>query len=176
MSRVGTVLAAVTILLLSATEALAEMPQELKGSWILHAQATEDYVKTSPKWKAEDSKFLPTVIKRMSQVLYEFKDSAIIVSMRGKQQAIPVVLTERNAKRYVFEGTIRNTIVTMTVSFVDDATINIRSSTTDDMDYYLWKRGQLTNKAGADDKSLAIEVGEKVLENSSNKTDAGDGK
>lgn len=153
MSRIGIFLG-VTILLIFATKVLAEMPGELKGTWVLHAEATETYMKTSPKWKEEDKKYLPTIMKRMSQVQYEFEGSAIIVSMRGKQQTVSVVLKKNNRKEYMFEGTIQGKAVTMTVSFVDDGIIRIRSSATDDMDYYLWKRGRLTDKSGTDDESL----------------------
>ncbi len=175
MSNIEKVLVGLAMMSISITGAWAEMPKELKGSWILHASATETHMKTSPKWKAEHAKYLPTVMKRMSKVLFEFGDNAIVASTGSKQQTLPVMLKESSRTKYVFEGRVREKSVTMTVSFVDDRTINIRSSATDDMDYYLWKRGSLTNKAAADDKSLAMELMKKSLEEFSDKTDAGDG-
>ena len=174
MGNIGKVLVVLAILAVPVTEAWAEMPKELKGSWILDASATEKHVTTSPQWTAEDAKYLPTIMKRMSQFVFEFEEDAIVSSMRGKQQSLPVVLKENSGKTYVFEGTIRDERVTVTVSFVDDRTINIRSSATADMDYFLWKRGRLTDKAGADDKSLAIEVMKKALEGPLDKTGEGD--
>lgn len=44
------------------------------------------------------------------------------------------------------------------------------------MDYYLWKRGRLPDEKGPSEKSLAIEVMKKSLEDPSNKPDSGDGK
>jgi len=168
MGNLGRVLVSMIIVATSATVASAEMPKELKGSWILDAQATQKYVKTSPKWKAEDEKHLPMIIKRMSQMQYKFTDDAIVMSMRGREQVIPVSLKKSDAKKYVFDGKLRGQDVTMTVFFMDDATINIRSSATDDMDYYLWKRGSLASKEGPSDKSLATEMMQKALENTSN--------
>ncbi|MDJ0945892.1 MAG: hypothetical protein QNJ30_20690 [Kiloniellales bacterium] len=173
MSNIGRALVISAILAAPATGAWAEMPKELKGSWVLDVAATERHVTTSPQWKAEDAKYLPIFVKQMSQFVFEFEENAIVSSMRGRRQILPVVLKENSGKTYVFEGTIRDKSVTVTVSFVDDRTINIQSSATDDMDYYLWKRGQPTDKAGADDKSLAIEIMKKALETPSN--EAGEG-
>ena len=173
MSNLGKALAVVAILTVPVAEAWAEMPDELKGSWVLDASATEEHLKTSPRWKAEDAKYLPTVLKRMSQFLFEFEESAIVSTMRGRQQIIPVVLKENSGNGYVFEGRVRDQSLTLTVSFVDDQTINIRSSASDDMDYFLWKRGELASGAGPSDESLATEIMEKATKTPSNK--AGDG-
>lgn len=121
----------------------AETPQVLKGSWILDAEATEKQIKSSPSFKAEDEKYLPAILKRMSLVSYTFTETAITVAMRGKEQIMPVVLKEHEAAVYIFEGKAGEDTVTMTVRFIDEETINIRSSATDDMDHYLWKRGQI---------------------------------
>ena len=167
-------LAVLAILTLPVTTAWAEMPNELKGSWILDAPATEEHLKTSPQWKAEDAKFLPTILKRMSQFLFGFEEDAIVSTMRGRQQVIPVELKEKSGHTYVFEGKVRDQTITLTVSFVDDRTISIRSSASDDMDYFLWKRGQLAEEAGPSDASLATEILEKATKTPSNQ--AGDGK
>ncbi|MBW2664449.1 MAG: hypothetical protein JRD93_21350 [Deltaproteobacteria bacterium] len=176
MKRIEHVLMALVIVVISATPVLAEMPKSLQGTWIIDAEATETYIKTSPKWKAEDAKYLPTIMKRMSQVVYEFDDDSITVSMRGKKQPLQVALKQSEKKSYIFEGNVGDKVFTLTVSITDEGNLNIRSSATDDMDYYLWKRGQPDNKAEVDDKKLAIELMKKSLENSSNKSDAGDGK
>lgn len=174
MRHIGRALVVLAILSLPVTAAWAEMPRELKGSWILDASATEERLKTSPKWTAEDAKYLPIVLKRMSQFLFEFEEDAIVSSMRGQRQIVPVVLKESSGERYVFEGKMPDRTMTLTVSFVDDRTINIRSSETDDMDYFLWKRGHLTGEAGPDDEALATEIMERALKDSSNKADEGD--
>ena len=161
---------------ISTTTALAEMPKILQGTWIIDAKATETHMKTSPKWKAEDANYLPTIMKRMSQVVYEFDDDAITVSMRGKKRPLQVVLKQSEKKMYTFDGNVGDRVITLTVSITDKGNLNIRSSATDDMDYYLWKRGLPDKEAKVDDKKLAIELMKKALENSSNKPDADDGK
>ncbi|MBF0198535.1 MAG: hypothetical protein HQL32_12535 [Planctomycetes bacterium] len=124
----------------------AEMPKELKGTWILDAKASEAYIQTSPKWKPKDAKYLPKIMKRMSQVLYTFKDDSIIAAMRGKEQAFPITSVEREGENFLCKGNIKGKEVTLTVSLRKDGVINIKSSTTDDMDYYIWKRGELSKE------------------------------
>lgn len=136
----------------------AEMPDELKGSWVIDEAATTEFMKTSPEWKTDNAKFIPSILKRMSQVVYLFEGDTICVSMRGKTQTLPVTLKETRAEKYLFETQVRNETVTMTVSFVDADTINIRSSSSDDMLYYLWTRGTPTSDAVPSDSALAIDV------------------
>ena len=130
------------IIAISTTASWAEMPDALKGSWILDTAATEKYMQTSPKWTPEDAKYLPMILKRMSQAVYEFKENAFIVSMRGKTQTLPIILKHSEKQKYIFEGTLGDQTMTLTASITDEGNLNVRSSATDDMTYYLWKRGQ----------------------------------
>ena len=153
-SRTGALRTAVQMLIglaawASTVDALsAEMPKDLKGFWILDAKATAAYMQTSPKWKAEDAKYLPRIIQRMSQATYLFEDGKITVSTRGRQQPLDVVLKTSEKPRYVFEGNVGDQALTLPVSITEAGNLNIRSSATDDMDYYLWKRGKLAAGGG----------------------------
>ena len=51
MQRIRNAFVVLSVVAFSAAAALADMPKELKGTWILDAEATEKYVQTSPKWK-----------------------------------------------------------------------------------------------------------------------------
>jgi hypothetical protein len=124
-----------------ATTVPAEMPEAIKGTWVIDAEASEAQMKTSPKWKAEDAQYLPRIMERMALVRYLFEGDTITVSMRGKEQPMPVTLKTSNEKKWIFEGQAGEQTVTLTVSLNDQGCMNIKSSATDDMDYYLWKRG-----------------------------------
>lgn len=165
MNRILRALAIVAIVTISTTTTQAEMPEALKGSWIFDADATEAYMQTSPNWKAEDEKYLPTILKRMSQAAYEFTDDAFIVSMRGKTQALNVTLTHSEKKIYIFEGTLADQNITLTASINDGGGLNVRSSATDDMEYYLWKRGLPQSADAVSDEKLALELLKKSTEN-----------
>jgi hypothetical protein len=164
------IISAAVIPLLSTA---AEMPKALKGTWILDAKATEAFIQTSPRWKPEDGKYLPMIMKRMSQVLYTFKDDSIIAAMRGKDQALPISSVKRDGNSYVFEGEARGKAVTLTIIPKKDGMINIRSSAHNDMDYYVWKRGTLPKEEGPSDSALVVDVIKESMKEPSNRM-AGD--
>ena len=130
------------LILLTGSTAFADMPEALKGDWVIDAPASEVHMQTSPKWKPEDAQYLPMIMNRMAQVRYAFAGDTITVSMRGKQQPLPVTLAKSEDKRWIFEGLAGEQTVTLTVSLNEAGNMNIRSSATDDMDYYLWKRAE----------------------------------
>lgn len=157
------------LLMFTATLALAEMPGELKGTWILDVKATEHNMKDSPEMKPEDEKYIPTILKRMSQYQWKFEEGVIESSRGSKKQELSVTLQESDKNNAVFKGKLNNQTIIMTVVFVSDRVINIRSSATDDLNHYLWTRGSLDSGAQSNDGSLAIELMEKSLSNSAGK-------
>lgn len=176
MYKIGKLWVQFVLFMFVTTQALAEMPKELKGFWILETKATERNILTSQKMKQEDAKYLPIILKRMSQYVWEFNDGVITTSRGKKNKTLIVALKENNKKKFVFEGQMDNQTITMTVTFVNDALINIRSSATDDMNYYLWTRGKLDNGMVKDsDSSLTIELMKKSLNNSSARPDTVNG-
>lgn len=170
MNRIKKMTMIVSAALLPIYSMAVEMPKELAGTWILDAKATESFIQTSPKWKPGDEKYLPMIMKRMSQVLYTFKNDSIIAAMRGKEQALPISSVKRDGKNYVFEGTAKGKPVTLTIIPKKGGMINIRSSAHNDMDYYVWKRGTLPKEKGPSDEALVIDAVKEGMKESSNKT------
>jgi len=146
------------------TTAFAELPAELAGSWVLDSEASEKFVKTSPKWDAEGAKFLPTILKRMAMVQYTFEEGSISVSMRGKAQKIPASLVKSEGQVHTFEAKAGDKTFTITATINEKGQLNMRSSSTDDGDYYLWKRGTTAPSADVSDKALNAEILKKALE------------
>jgi hypothetical protein len=153
----------VLLSLITISSALAEMPAQIKGSWVIDAEGSEAFMKTSPKWDAAGAKFLPTILKRMAQVTYAFEGDNFVVAMRGKEHKLPVTLVKSEGNTHIFEAKRGEKVMTITVTLNDKDQLNVRSSGSDDMDYYLWKRGEMA-KAGASDEKLAVELLKKVIE------------
>jgi hypothetical protein len=153
--KVGLIVALVAVVSMGV---FGEMPAELKGSWVIDIDASVEYMKTSPRWVDADAKYLPSIMKRMAQMGYVFEEGAASLSFRGKALALPITLQESREDTYVFETVVKEQVVFLTVIFMDDETINIRSSSSDDMHYYLWQRGELAGPAGPSDSALAVEV------------------
>lgn len=127
--------------MLSAVVSIAAgIPEELVGSWGLNQKLTKESMMAAPDWTPESEKVLPVVFKRMSQVLYGFTEAAVTVSVRGKAQSLPVGDVRQSENAYEVDGMAGNKVVTLTISFIDKDNINIRSSASNDMDYYIWER------------------------------------
>lgn len=152
------------ILTLLAGLASADMPSALRGTWILDAEATVKNLKTSPKWKAEDEKYLPSILKRMSQIEHGFTHDEVTVSFRNKKQSIQVDAVKKDENKYLLSAKAGEHEITLTVTLKSGNRINIQSSATDDMDYYLWKRGALSKDKGVSDQKIVTEILKKSLE------------
>lgn len=128
------------VLTIMTTTVFAQIPQELQGSWTLNIPETEKYMKTSPKWKGMDPQYLRILLNKLSQMEYRFSGDAIVITKQGNKQSIPVSLKKSEPPKYTFEGTVSGKTFTMTASFFNKTTINIRSSLTEETDYLLWSR------------------------------------
>ena len=126
--------------LVCAGNAVAGVPEELRGAWVIAPKETEAFMKTSPKWKPEDAKYLPKIMERMSLAVYEIGDGTLTMSIRRSKRTLPIVLKESGKKKHVFETKVGENTVVLTMTVNAQGFLNIRSSATDDMDYYLWKR------------------------------------
>jgi hypothetical protein len=170
------VFAALAVVAISTTSALAEMPKALKGSWILDAEATEANFKASPEYDEEAAKFLPMIFKQMSKAVFEFDDGVIALTERGKKQPIPITLKENDGKKFIFEAKLGKDVLTFTITLNDKGNISIVNSKSDNMDLYLWKRGVPDKKAKVTDAELGAEIAEKVVNDPSAKKTSGDDK
>lgn len=130
---------------LSAT-AWAEVPKELKGTWVVDLVPSIQYMQTSPKWTDQTATHLPPILQRMSQAMYEFTDDYLVVSIGGKKKKLPVSLISTQSNVTVFERTVGGQLHTLTVSMMNGSNINVKSSFNHDLDFYLWKRGRVTTQ------------------------------
>lgn len=146
------------------TSALADLPAQIAGSWVLDADATETFIKTSPKWDAEGAKYLPTILKRMSMVEYTFKEGSITATMRGKEQKIDATLVKTEGNTHIFEVKAGEKTITITCLVNEKGQLNMRASNSDDGDYYLWKRGTTDAANDVSDHALNTKIIEKALE------------
>jgi hypothetical protein len=137
---------------------LAEIPKELKGTWVLDIAPTIKHMKTSPGWNDQTEKDLPPIMKRMSQVMFEFTDDSLVLSVRGKKNTIPVSLKSTQSNVYIFERNVGEKQSILTVSITKGTNIIFRSPTNNELDSCLWKRGRLTKAQGPRDEALALEL------------------
>lgn len=125
---------------LFAHVALATIPEVLIGGWMIDAVATAENLKNSPKWDEKNAKVMPIILNRMSSVVCTFDAGTMTVSDGEKKDTLTVELQNSEARLYVLAGKSGDDEVTIRATFTEEGLLNIRSSTTDDMDYFLWKR------------------------------------
>lgn len=146
------------------TAAVAELPAKIAGSWVLDAEATTKFFPTSPKWKESDARFLPEIIKSMASMKYSFSEGKMTLERKGKLHSVDATLLEQKGDTFIFElQPSPNYSFKMTCTVNEKGLLNIRSSNTDDLDYYLWKRGDLDTQEKVSDAKLATEVMKKAI-------------
>lgn len=140
------ILISITALALSAT-ALAEMPKELKGTWVLDVDATVKQMKTSPGGNDQARKRFTEIVKRMSQVMFEFTNDSLVLSIGETMRTLTVASKNNQANVSVFEGKAGEEPFTLAVSVANETNINFRSSLNNDLDSCLWKRRGVSESA-----------------------------
>jgi hypothetical protein len=147
-------LMAMVVALACAGAARAQMPDALKGTWVIDAEASTAYMKTSPKWTDKDAEHLPMIFKHLAGVVYIFADNTIAVATGKERQTYAATLKSRDGNTYVFDTKAGDQPITLTATLTAAGKLNVRSSATNDMDYYLWQRGQPA-AANADEPKAA---------------------
>jgi hypothetical protein len=121
--------------------ARAEIPEILKGTWILNAEATEAHMKSLPQWKEQDAKYLPMVLKHMSAYEQSFTDTELVLSINGQEKMKgPLSFEQKEGDNYILSTKLNGKDVILTVNQTNDGNLIIKSSATNDMDHYLWKQ------------------------------------
>ena len=161
----------IAVMALSAT-ALAEVPKELKGTWVIDLVPSIQYMQTSPRWTDQTATHLPPILQRMSQVMYEFTDDSMVMSIGGKKKILPVSLKSTQANVIIFESAVGGQLHTLTVSNTNGTNVNFKSSASNDLDFYLWKRGRATKEIEASDVALALQLALRGNEDFSDKPPA----
>ncbi|HUW46672.1 MAG TPA: hypothetical protein VMW50_12860 [Dehalococcoidia bacterium] len=140
--------------------ALAEMPENLKGTWVIDAKKTEDLLKkVSPPPK--DAGFMAGIIGFWFQVLLEFDDEGLTVSAYtgARSMRYRFVSSQIEKAEYVLESPQNTGNDTLTVTSLGEKSINIKSSKSPYMDLCAWKHtNPLDPKAKVESARLAIET------------------
>lgn len=133
-----TVLAA---MLVAVKPAVANDSIPFIGEWSVDFDRTMEESKHSPKYSPEMAERMPAMIKRMMETMrIRFTAAEVVYVIRGKEQAYPYTVVKADASGAVLQTRLNEKDFTLTVRLIDGALMNFRSSGTDDMDYYIWKR------------------------------------
>ncbi len=119
----------------------AQLHDDVVGVWQLDREETESNIRQSPKWDEEIERVLPMILTKMEAINYNFTGAVLTVVQGERKQVFDyIVSSDAGANPVVLEMLVDGQTVNLEITFISDNQINIKSSETDDMDYYIWKR------------------------------------
>lgn len=145
--------------------ALAEVPESLKGTWIVDAEATEERLKQSiPKWTPENTQIFSALFGYTFGIILDFDSNSIAASMHlGGKISTYKLLSEQNGHiKYISELDKKDEWI---VSIVNDKNLIIKSTKNPIFDQYLWKQAKLDPKNRRNDLAIALEAYKTTIAN-----------
>ncbi len=116
-------------------------PAPIIGTWVLDQAASEENVKDSPQWDENIEKALPIILQRMGEVQYVYTDKTLEVKTGENTLTLDYSVVSSGAdKPLILEMKVRDQTFNWDISFLTDNQIVIKSSATDDLDYFVWRR------------------------------------
>jgi len=117
------------------------------GEWTINTAKTLEAGKKSPKYNPDDQAIFEKVVNRMAKALkLKVTPQKMIYLQNGKEIKVPYTVTQSTKTKMVAQTSIQDKQVTITFTLIDGEWMNMKSSGTDDMDYYIWQRAE-KNKA-----------------------------
>ncbi len=159
MAVVGTLFLAISPNMLEATQAeeidLTKQVEEtyltkklqgidlFLGEWSVNIERTLEEVKKSPKYNPEDAANMSEMLKKViSMMRIEVKDRELISSRGNRRTVLPYTLKSSGDDTVTLSVLASGKEVEIKLSLIDGKYMNLKSSATDDMDYYIWERSQ----------------------------------
>lgn len=140
------ILISMTVIAISAT-GWAEVHNALNGTWVLDVDATIKQMKASPEFNDQARKRFTEILRRMSQVMFEFTNDSLVLSIGETMRTLPVASKNNQANLFFFEGMAGEAPFTLSASVANETNINFRSSLKNDLDLCLWKRRDVSESA-----------------------------
>lgn len=128
--------------------AFADVPDSIKGTWVLDAKATEEYIKnSSPKLEPKEAEWFPLFLGYSFGIILNFNNNVLtITTYHGDKSSPPYQLISQqdDQMKYIFKGD-KNDL--WTVSVINNGkSINIKAAKTPSFEFCLWKRVKFDSK------------------------------
>jgi hypothetical protein len=137
------------LLMLIAVFALCARPvypqgtERFLGVWVVDYDQTMEEAKKSPKYQAKDAPLIAGMIKRMMATMkIEFTRNEMIYLRGDRKNAIPYTVKSGGGSKTTLSCTAGGRQFEVVVTLREGTTMNFKSSGSDDMDFYIWKRGR----------------------------------
>lgn len=111
------------------------------GLWEVDFDRTMEAAKQSPKYNEAEAERLPEMIKRMMGMMkIELTSSEMIYRRGTKEVAIPFGVSASDGTTVTVTAKQGEVEVTVVFTRLEEDGMSFKSSATDDMDYYVWRR------------------------------------
>jgi hypothetical protein len=111
------------------------------GSWRVDFERTMEEAKKSPKYSAKDAKRLPTIIKKMMEMMaIKLADGSMSYARGSRETTIPYRVKTASGNSATVACSHGDKSFDVRFTLIDGKYMNFKSAASDDMDYYIWKR------------------------------------
>ena len=147
--------------------AIGQLPAALNGTWVIDAQQTEEYLrKVGPP--PRNAEWIPSILLGQCVTTMTFRGDAMIVdriSPAPMAQSFRLAPQQGRELTYVIQ-TLDGGKDTLTISFLSDANITVKSTKVELDGYGVWKRGNPVNRQTAEkDFKQAFDTCASALDN-----------
>ena len=110
------------------------------GTWIIDYDRSLEEAKNSPDYTPAAAEKMPAFIKKlMEQMKLQITDSEIVYMMGENRQAMAYTIESQTATSLVANAHAGENRASMNFTLIDGQYMNLKSSASDDMTYYIWK-------------------------------------
>lgn len=112
------------------------------GQWEVDYDRTLTEGKKSPKYNEKMAERMPAMIKRlMAKMKIKLTEKEMTYIMGTKEMKLPYSVKSADAKSVTISIKQGQKEVTVVFTLIDGKYMNFKSSGSDDMHYYVWKKG-----------------------------------
>jgi hypothetical protein len=111
------------------------------GQWEVDFDRTMEEVKKSPKYDEAMAEQMPAIVKRMmSKMKIKITDQEMIYLLGTKEMALPYSVTSSDTESVTVSIQQGPEEVAVAFTLIEGQCMNFKSSASDDMHFYVWKR------------------------------------
>ncbi len=128
---------------LSAPPACAAGMERFLGIWVVDYEKTMEEAKKSPKYSPKDDARFAEVIQRMMATMkLQFTGDEMIYLRGDRKNAVPYTVKSSDGTKAALSCEAGGRHFDVVLTLREGYTMNFKSSGSDDMDFYVWKRGK----------------------------------
>ncbi|MGK7943282.1 MAG: hypothetical protein AB4058_02305 [Microcystaceae cyanobacterium] len=114
---------------------------KIEGLWLVDYDKTLEEAKKNPELSAEEIEQMPKIIKRLIETMrIEITENSLIYRRGNRETTILCSFKNMTEIKIIALCNNQNQEATLTFTLIENKYLNFKSSNSDDMDYYIWKR------------------------------------